>query len=733
MRYLHGMVFVLAMALQGGMLACGPYFPVSFFPSAAMEDGEEKHPGTYGVRPHLGAELAMIGAHYYSEWRGKAPKGNRISTKEADRLDFFSAGESSGAAKESLEGEWKRFSDFCLDLAGRLEKGERVDLPGDIPNYALEFYLYKLGHANWLVFRKDEDPEAFGRLLSLPRESRLYRTVWVHFVRIANAKTFSGKDRHVLEMRKALDAGYRDTAGLEAFLLRFLYATCRERYEPLVLCAYMGAPVKEWPLYARRIFTRRQANPSDMGSGWFERLVSDRTGIEIAVAHGLEAMLPEGAYEGQVLGADRRAWHAFGRGDLESCRKLLKMAPKRSMIVLFLEARLARMDGDYEKSAAILHEWLKEYRSKSPEGGYAVSIGDPFYWLAGTRLPGEDGKNRDFEYGFPRDVFSGTVNYTGSFGPKGFFGEPIYGAYFDYPGATAHEPTLPRILAGELGVVMVARRDLEEALNAFLLSGNWLDVAFVAERCMTADELASFLQNGAVDPYYREPLCALLMRRLVRLGRLEEALRWAPAGLKPLCAEYCGLMGSLNSEGDEKAIAHFNLARLVLLRGMELMGTELRPDAAIFNSQYPWDALPVPEPSLLPGILGMGALGRLWTDWESHGDSRRERFHYRRVAISHAMEAAVSAKDNDVRAWSLMLGGVASLSLDDAQAADWFYKRLARMRHPEARVGKWLSGPVYSWFRTKYYLDGKRRESYLVPRRIGKEELASLKAPKEGV
>jgi len=46
------------------------------------------------------------------------------------------------------------------------------------------------------------------------------------------------------------------------------------------------------------------------------------------------------------------------------------------------------------------------------------------------------------------------------------------------------------------------------------------------------------------------------------------------------------------------------------------------------------------------------------------------RYHYRRKAIEFAKEAAGLAKDPDVRAWSLMFGGIASLSLDDAQTAD---------------------------------------------------------------
>lgn len=718
--------------------ACGPFFPVSYFPHAFKYDDArfstilvatnalEKSYDAYRVTPHLGTELAMIGAHYYPAWTGKAPKANRVSTAQADEADFFAAGASAAVSKEAVAENWRKFVAFREGVCKRLEDGENVEIPQGIPDYALEFYLYKLGHAQWLVFRKDEDPAPFGELLALPKERRLYRTVWVHFVRIANARTFTDKDKHVDALRQAVDAGFKDTAALESFTLRFLSKTCGRRYDPLVLTAYAHAAWKEWPGFAKRIFWRRR--PSDAPEKeWVETLCADLVGVEVAIAYGAGGHLPANAVrpEKPALGADRQAWIAFNRGELDLCRKLLAMAPGRSLIRLFLEARLARLDGQYDKAAERLHAWLDEYRRRGRQPGeavtgYGISAVDEDYWDTGVK-----------QYG--PFAFSGIVRYSGMYGPSGecYAGGGV-GHIRDHAETQSHEPTLSRVVSGELGVVMVATRDLEEALYAFLLARNWIDVAFVAERCMTVEELMKFMYAGRADPRDREMLRSLLMRRLMRCGRIQEALAWAPKDLKPFCVEFHALSAvarDLKADADTRAVAYLNLSRLTATRGMELMGTELRPDVAIYNGRYSTDAHPLEEPVDLPPRLGMNQRDSRWTGWTVPEDRVTGRFHYRRKAVGYAREAVRLAKDVDVRAWALMFGGVASLSLDDVQEADWFYKRLASMHHPRAPVEGWFNGSAYCWFKDAYYDAERHAVPARVPPRLTKELLKQLKAP----
>ena len=716
--------------------ACGPFFPVSYFPggndyysrqfqtTTVSTNAAQTCYDVYRVKPHLGAELAMIGAHYYPAWTGKAPRSNRVSTARADELDFFAAGAAAGVSKEAVAEDWKRFTAFNDGVCKRLEGGEDVALPKDVPGYALEFYLYKLGHAQWLVFRKDEDPAPFGTLLSLPKERRLHRTVWVHFVRIANARTFGEKDRHLDAMRRALDDGFKDTAALESFALRFLSTTGGNRYDPLVLTAYAGVPWTEWPGFAKRIFCGNR--PSEPEPKWIAEMCTDIVGVEVAIAYGAGGRLPAGAVrpENPALGADRQAWIAFTLGDLDLCRRLLAMAPESSLVRLFLEARLARLDGNYEKAGEWLHKWLDEYRRKGATAdaamtGYGVRTECEEYWYSGAS-------------GKFWDNFAGPIHYTGAFGPSGSFREPVYGDSKDLAAAQSEEPTLPRIVSGELGVVMVASRDLEEALHAFLLARNWVDVAFVAERCMTVDELVKFMRGSRIAPRDRDPLRGLLMRRLMRCGRTQEAAEWAPPNLKPLVDEFRALTSASNDAGaddDARAVAFLNLSRLVLSRGMELMGTELRPDVSVFDGNYADDAIPISEPSELPARLRKDGAPSRWAGWEVPQDRVTSRFHYRRKAIEYARASVELAKDEDVRAWCLMFGGVATLSLLDTQEADKFYKQLAVMRHPQAKVGKWFDELAYKWFREEFYNKERHLVPLRVPPRFTKEQLKQLKAP----
>lgn len=700
--------------------ACCPDFPMSYFPhvrnynvtwyttTVVSTNAAVKSFDAYKVSPHLGTELAMIGAHYYPAWTGKAPKSNRVSTAQADRLDFFAAGAAASVSAEVVAEDWRRFSAFNEEVCRRLEQGEAVKVPAGVPDYALEFYLYKLGHAQWLVFRKDEDPEPFGKLLALPRERRLYRTVWVHFVRLANARKFSDKDRHLDALRRSIDTGFKDTAALESFALRFLSCTCENRYDPLVLTAYAHADWKEWPGFAKRLFCRRRLS-GPPAKKWIENLCADIIGVEVAIAYGAGGHLPPQTElpKQPVLAADRQAWIAFDRGNLELCRKLHLLAPRQSLVRLFLEARLARLDGDYEKSALRLHEWLTEYRRKGTQAdvvGYGIDDEEFNYWFTGMKWDGDY-------------CFRGSIHYTGFYGPSGRFWVDLFGCSHEQALTQSHEPTLSRIVAGELGVVKVMTRDLEEALHAFLLARNWIDIAFVAERCMTVDELMRFMWSSRLGPDYQNVLRDLLMRRLIRAGRIQEAVIWAPPKLKPLCDEYSALSsiaGNVQADRDVRAVAFFNLSRLTVVRGMELMGTELRPDMAIYRGSFSTDDFPLAEPTDLVPRMGRKEDGSRWDGWKMPADRVSERFHYRRKAVEYARASVELAKDTDVRAWALMLGGVAALTVDDAQTADWFYKRLARMHHARAKVGGWFNNPEYFRFKDEFY----SKERYVKPLRV---------------
>lgn len=701
------------------LLACGPFFPISYFPYENCSFGEEgstkEYYYAYAVREHFGTELAIIGDHYYKDWIGKAPKSNKISADKADELDFFAAGEKAGVDKEVIEKEWAKFVDFKENVCKRFEAGEKVELPRNLAKFTKEFYLYKLGHAEWLVFRRDEDPAPFTELLKLPKAERLYRTTWVHFVRLANATKHSQKDVHLAALRKALDEGYKDTAGLEAYVLRFLNSTCGLRYAPLVLASYQGVSEKEWPLFLKRIFMRNRSG-IEFEEEELKKLCEDQVGVEVAIACGFGAALPDSAakLKTPALEADRQAWILFEKGDIESSRKVVKLASEDSLIRLFLESRFARLEGDYKTSGEKLSRWLEVYKVKGTKVvGYGIDSSDA-YWT------GKMCEEKDLWGCFGAPYYIGKFcvddefygNYNCMFMPKEI--------------EEASNPTLSRVVAGELGLVKVLTRDLEEALYAFIQSRNWLDVAFVAEKCLTIDELIKVMRSANISSGDKELLSNLLMRRLMRVGRTKEALEWAPEKMKPLIKEYIELVGLTTNkkyDADTRAVAYFNLSRLVATRGMEIMGTELRPDNSMERGLYKYDGMPISEPKEFAKLLNVNE--ELWKTWKAPSDRVTARFHYRYKATEFARSAVNLAKDKDVKAWSLMLGGVITLSLNDTKSADWFYKKLKRMNHPRAKVGAWFD-KTYIAFREKYYNEERHLKPMRVPPRFTLETFKTL-------
>jgi len=173
----------------------------------------------------------------------------------------------------------------------------------------------------------------------------------------------------------------------------------------------------------------------------------------------------------------------------------------------------------------------------------------------------------------------------------------------------AWDETIPtgRQAFGELGVLHLARREYAEALDALLRSGYWMDAAYVAERVLTTEELKNYVdrawpaitgQDGTEiksdfpsgQPFKpRAEIRCLLARRLARETGRRDAQSYFPTNY---AAAYGRLLFNLGNGRDEKlpaeSRAKFLFAAAVMLRtnGMELFGTELEPDWAIYGGGY---------------------------------------------------------------------------------------------------------------------------------------------------
>jgi len=255
-------------------------------------------------------------------------------------------------------------------------------------------------------------------------------------------------------------------------------------------------------------------------------------------------------------------------------------------------------------------------------------------------------------------------------------------------------------LQGELGVLRLARRQYEEALDVLLRSGFWMDAAYVAERVLTLDELKTYVDRNCLSspvppPVKRdegteaepaEPaspddnLRYLLARRLARNGRGNEALAYFPEKWRKEWQHFSELLSAGRSPGraeNERAVDLFAAAQLLRRYGMELIGTEVEPDWHIHDGQFDHGVyvsqrtrVEPPSPLLATPDETQRAL--------AHSVEPPVRFHYRYLAADLAWEAAQLMPDNSDETARVLCVAGSWLKHRDPKAADKFYKALVR-------------------------------------------------------
>jgi cellulose synthase operon protein C len=228
------------------------------------------------------------------------------------------------------------------------------------------------------------------------------------------------------------------------------------------------------------------------------------------------------------------------------------------------------------------------------------------------------------------------------------------------------------LLLGENGILTLARGEYVEALAQLypMAETYWGDIAYIAERVLTVDELRRFVDAGfavatptpsppgrprliglpePVPPGITPPvtnwlapdpsssLRDLLARRLVRVGRFEEAIRYfgGQSTVGQRVEEYRRDLHDATQRwwAADRARAWFEAALLARSFGMQMMGYEGPPD--YFATDGGFD-----------GGLGHVDLGK---EFVSQGERARFeasaaepdfRFHYRYIAVQEASRAA---------------------------------------------------------------------------------------------
>ncbi|MFP2908713.1 hypothetical protein ACLESD_27420, partial [Pyxidicoccus sp. 3LFB2] len=234
-------------------------------------------------------------------------------------------------------------------------------------------------------------------------------------------------------------------------------------------------------------------------------------------------------------------------------------------------------------------------------------------------------------------------------------------------------PTLrPRTRAeGERALLTLMRGDFTGSAERMLASCSWTDLAYVAERVLTVEELQRFVAARSpsapeqckpelerlYDDDAREGtntlvsrLRLLLARRLLRTGdsaRAQEYFRGTP--FEQPAREYVEARERARQADDavDKARALYEAARLARRMGMELLGTEDAPDWSQTDGLYDMSVYQGPRelpPEEEASRQKMAELPLVSTAEQqrmtAHAPPYAMRYHYRSTAADLAEEAA---------------------------------------------------------------------------------------------
>ncbi|MBL8627701.1 MAG: hypothetical protein JNK64_40830 [Myxococcales bacterium] len=164
-----------------------------------------------------------------------------------------------------------------------------------------------------------------------------------------------------------------------------------------------------------------------------------------------------------------------------------------------------------------------------------------------------------------------------------------------------------RALAECATLRLAADQPVEAMRAAWAARRRYRDAIYIAERVLSLDELGAFVAtiadaprddapaspapDLAVDDYQAvdaASLRALYGRRLMRTGRIAEALRWLPLEERVAAASY-GAGRALAADARDpiaRAAWLFAASKVARTHGLEILGTEHAPDWATWGGDY---------------------------------------------------------------------------------------------------------------------------------------------------
>ena len=254
----------------------------------------------------------------------------------------------------------------------------------------------------------------------------------------------------------------------------------------------------------------------------------------------------------------------YNRGDFTSAKKVIQLGDSNEPLLRWVNAKLMIMQGDIDKASETIAELIKNFSSKLPivnDDEVARNVGS---------------------FKFPNGFYIGKT-------PRSI---PIF----------ENKKPLHAKLISEYGLIKFDKGDYFSALDCFLNAGYYLDAAFLCEVILSLDELKNYADTH-VSPHTQEAdfIYSILSLRIFRETNSLETARKYYKGVNPKYVEYVSMMKSLDnaiqttlsstSSSREKSIAHWQIFTIICNGASDYFASYFNPNDAILYEDKKQDEI----------------------------------------------------------------------------------------------------------------------------------------------
>jgi len=590
------------MCFVGGLHATGYFGPDVYLDAGGQNvDGSPEFYWGLEVRRlakdfHPAEKLVVSEKAKPSSDEETSDKRGSQDTEDADVRDFDAALKE-GKIKPPDPAKAKQQHKDARDVIATLNGAQTNANPALQPEFDSEFSQYHHGASAYLNKQWDEARKTWEDLLKRPEQDRHYRTVWAAFMLgKVGLKTgdYQSAGQWFERTREFAKTGFADSLGLAAESYGW---EGRSEWK-------QDHPEKAAPLFLMQLAL---GDPSAVVS--LKALIPDRDPVEGMLNYGPRSDDTAGWTDDQKRDEEQK--------EISKLKSAANDPLLRRLVTVHILATATSSDyfAEESKTAAAnrCKRWLDMIKQSNVGriddaeylGWVAYNNGDykgATHWLElskgdtgaalwlKAKLQRRAGKLAEAANSMAQAVES--LKNSPAYTPPGGV-DQAWSEYDFYPegqhwgwGQSAH---------GDLGGLRLARGDFVQALDVLLKGKLWNDAAFVAERVLTTNELKQYVDaQPATEPPkegedYNKKLKYLLGRRLVREDGYAAAGPYLSPPYDKILEKY---VKALNDGANEKlskterAHAWFTAAWLARYDGMELMGTEVAPDAFAESGEY---------------------------------------------------------------------------------------------------------------------------------------------------